>query len=156
MSDSLNVIYTISPWWWITLAFVLGTLEMATLSFFLIWPALAALLMGGITVIFPSLSTETQLVIFAVLAFILTVIGRYILKKYANNGLNNNSVLNQRAKRFVGSVGIVLEADNGQGILEIKGMRWQIKWSDQEKITTGQSVRVIKTNGMVLDVETIK
>lgn len=72
----------ISPWWWIAFGIALGVVEMATMSFFLIWPALAAIAVGLFLIVAPSTSGEIQIAVFAILAVVLTFAGRYLLHRF--------------------------------------------------------------------------
>lgn len=143
-----------SPWYWVALAFGLGALEMATMSFFLIWPALAALTMGGLLAASPNMTAETQVISFAVLAVLLTVIGRYLFTKYGDGG-EVSETLNKRSAHFIGRTGAVLEFANTEGVIELEGMRWRAKWIGDAGSAKGDKVRVTDVDGMVLHVEPI-
>ena len=73
-----------SPWWWVAFAVALGALEMATMSFFLIWPALAALVLALVHWLMPGLGGEVQVVLFAALAVAMTFAGRGLLNRYGD------------------------------------------------------------------------
>ena len=66
----------LSPWWWVAFGIGLGALEMATGSFFLIWPALAAIAMAINIAIGPSFSGEVIVILYAGLSIVLTFLGR--------------------------------------------------------------------------------
>jgi hypothetical protein len=142
-----------SPWWWVILAFALGSIEMATMTFFLIWPGLAALCMAGFLVLTPNMSGELQIALFAVLSIILTFAGRYLLNKYGDGGEEGDKTLNNRAAQLIGQSAKVLEFDNGTGIVEVGGMRWRAKWTEQQVSTPGESVRIKNADTMMLFVE---
>jgi inner membrane protein len=149
----LDILEGISPWWWVAFAFALGALEMATMSFFLIWPGLAALCMAALLAASPTLSGELQTVIFAVLAVLLTFIGRYLVTRYGDGG-EDNDTLNQRSNQVIGRVAKVLEYGNGEGVIEVSGMRWRAKWPKGQSAEVGTQVRVTEADGMTLLVET--
>ncbi len=62
----------ISPWWWLAFGVALGAVEMATMSFFLIWPAIGAAIIAGVLLVLPDLAPNAQIALFAVLAVVLT------------------------------------------------------------------------------------
>lgn len=151
--EYLQMLDGMSPWWWVIVAFALGSLEMATLSFFLIWPGLAALCMAGILVLAPNMSGAMQIALFAVLSIILTFAGRYLLNKYGDGGADADQTLNNRAAQLVGQSAKVLEFDGGNGVVEVGGMRWRAQWAADQVSTPGQSVRITQADAMMLYVE---
>ena len=142
----------ISPWYWVTFAVALATLEMATMSFFLIWPAIAALIMGGVIAASPNMDGTWQVVTFAVLSVVLTFAGRSLLKNFGDGG-EENATLNQRGNHFVGRMGKTLECTAGVGAVEVEGMRWRAMWSDGQISEPGEMVRILSADGMTLNVE---
>lgn len=147
----LDFIANMSPWWWVAFALALGAVEMATMSFFLIWPALAALLMAGVVVAWPDLSGAALVAIFAILAIGLTFLGRSILVRFGDGG-GPDSSLNSRSKQLIGRRATVLEWNGGDGIVEIDSIRWKAVWEDTGAAETDGKVNVTKADGMVLTV----
>ncbi len=143
----------ISPWWWVAFALALGAIEMTTMSFFLIWPALAALCLGVLLAILPDLSGTAQIVIFAALGIAFTFIGRYLMSRFGD-GAELAPTLNQRGNHFVGRTGKVLEFASGQGVIEVEGMQWRANWPEGKTAEIGAKVRIVKADGMTLHVET--
>ncbi len=144
---------SMTPWWWVALAFLLGALEMVSGTFVLIWLALAALCMAGLQAIGVELSFAMQTAIFAFLSIILTFGGRFLLHRFGD-GAPESEQLNQRSQRFVGRNGKVLEFNNGEGAIEIDGIRWRAQWEDGTSSDIGTSVRVTRAEGMTLYVST--
>ncbi|MCP5072466.1 MAG: NfeD family protein [Rhodobacteraceae bacterium] len=151
--EFLNFLEGLSPWWWVATAFVLGAIEMATGTFVLIWVALASLVMAGLTAFAPGMSGELQTTVFAVLSVALTFVGRFLLNKYGDGGGAGNSKLNTRAAHFVGRTAKVVEHANGEGAIEVEGMRWRARWAAGQSSAVGGSVRITGADGMVLEVE---
>jgi len=152
---ALDFLTGISPWWWVALALALGALEMATFSLFLIWPALAALIVAALLAATPTLSPELQLSVFAIGSIALTIIGRNLYQRYGDGGGEEDPMLNKRGARFIGRSGVVSEFANGHGYVEIEGMRWRAKWADDTKSKKGDKVRVTQADGLLLNVEPI-
>ena len=75
----LEFLNGISPWYWVAFALALGALEMATFSFFLIWPALASLIVAILLAASPELSPAVQVSVFAIGAIFLTFAGRFMV-----------------------------------------------------------------------------
>jgi len=146
----------VSPWWWVILAFALGSIEVATMSFFLIWPALAALAMAGFLVITPDISGTAQIAIYAILSIIFTFVGRFLLYKYGDGGGTADQTLNNRSSQLIGRPATVLDFNAGDGAVEIEGTRWQAQWADGETAKVGTTVRVTKADPMMVYVENVK
>ena len=140
---------SMTPWWWVALAFLLGALEMVSGTFVLIWLALAALCMAGFQAVGVEMSFAMQTGVFAFLSIVLTFGGRFLLDRFGD-GAPESDQLNQRSQHFVGRNGKVLEYNNGEGAIEIDGMRWRARWEDGDKSDIGTSVRVTRAEGMTL------
>jgi len=152
---ALEFLSGISPWWWVAFALALGALEMATFSLFLIWPALAALIVAALLGATPTMSPEMQLSVFAIASIALTLIGRSLYQRYGDGGGAEDPLLNKRGARFIGRSGIVSEFSNGHGYVEIEGMRWRAEWPADTTSKKGDEVRVVNADGLLLNVEPI-
>jgi membrane protein implicated in regulation of membrane protease activity len=151
--DYIHMLDGMSPWWWVILAFALGSLEMATMSFFLIWPGLAALCMAGILVAAPNMSGTAQIALFAIFSIILTFAGRYLLNRYGDGAESTDQTLNNRSAHLIGQAANVLEFNDGNGVVEVEGMRWRAQWAADQVSNPGQSVKITHADAMVLYVE---
>jgi len=139
----------ISPWWWVAFAVALGAIEMATMSFFLIWPGLAALLVALFLVITPGQSGTMQIITFAVLSIALTFAGRNLLRRYGDGG-ETNDTLNSRANLMIGRHAKVLNFAGPEGNVSIDGLHWRARWHVGANATEGETVEVIGAEGMTL------
>ena len=153
--DLLQMLDGMSPWWWVIVGFALGSLEMATMSFFLIWPGLAGLAMAGLMILAPNMTGRLQIALFAILSIILTFLGRYLLRKYGDGAAATDQTINNRAAQLVGQSAKVLEFNSGHGVVEINGMRWRAQWAAKQKSAPGQSVRITQADAMLLYVENL-
>lgn len=151
--DYIHMLNGMSPWWWVILAFALGSLEMATMSFFLIWPGLAALCMAGVLVLVPNMTGTMQIALFAILSIVLTFAGRYLLNRFGDGAESTDRTLNNRSAHLIGQSASVLEFDGGNGVVEVEGMRWRAQWVADQVSTPGQSVKITHADAMVLYVE---
>jgi len=149
--DVFDFLNGISPWWWVAAALALGTIEILTFSFFLIWPALAAFCVAVFLWIFPEASGATQILIFAVLSAILTLIGRQWVM--TRKPTSENPGLNNRASALIGRSAMLTEDLSGTalGNVEVDGIRWRARLaSEGDKATTGTSLQIMSAEGMVL------
>ncbi|WGI22551.1 NfeD family protein [Amylibacter sp. IMCC11727] len=150
----LDILEGLSPWWWVAAAFALGALEMLTGTAVLIWVALATLVMAALTALFPAMSGELQITLFAVLSIGLTFAGRWALGRFGDGG-ETHATLNQRSNHLIGRTAKVLDYDAGSnsGAVEIEGMRWRATWAAGQSSATGETVRIRAAKGMNLTVE---
>ncbi len=125
---------------------------MATMSFFLIWPALAAGLIAGLLVVAPQTSGEVQIAAFAILAIILTFIGRAWISRLDDGGEAARTI-NSRADLMVGRQGQVIERTGTEGYVLIDGIRWRAIWPEGAKGAPGDQVIVARAEGMTLYIE---
>tara|TARA_R110002124_G_scaffold53122_4_gene152440 strand:+ start:7350 stop:7820 length:471 start_codon:yes stop_codon:yes gene_type:complete len=151
----LEFLNGISPWYWVAFALALGALEMATFSFFLIWPALASLIVAILLAASPELSPAVQVSVFAIGAIFLTFAGRFFYRRYGDGGGDEDHLLNNRGQRFIGRAGVVTDFANGQGYIEVEGMRWRAAWPKGQNAKSGDQVRITHAEGMLLNVENI-
>jgi len=154
MEDTVSFfswIAALSPWWWVAFGIALGAIEMATMSFFLIWPALAALLMAGVVAIAPPMSGEMIVALWAILSIALTFLGRSLMHRYGDGG-EPESNLNSRSARLVGRKAQVLDWAHGEGSVEIDGMRWKAISENRDAAALAGPVEIISADGMTLTV----
>lgn len=149
--DILQLLQGISPWWWVAFALALGAVEMATMSFFLIWPALAALCVGGLLAVAPQMAGTSQIVVFAGLGILFTFSGRYLMGRYGD-GADTLPGLNSRAQQLIGRHGTVLEISGSEGAIEVEGVRWRARWPEGQTAKPGDRVRITGAMGMELEV----
>jgi len=139
----------ISPWWWVAFGIALGAVEMMTMSFFLIWPGLAALLLAVLLALVPGLGGEAQIAIYAGLAMALTFLGRSLMHRYGNDD-GTASSLNSRANLMIGRHAEVQEFTGPEGAVVIDGVRWHAIWPEGATATPGSMVEINGANGMSL------
>ena len=149
--DVFDFLNGISPWWWVAAALALGTIEILTFSFFLIWPAIAAFLVAVLMWIFPEMTGAIQILIFAVASAVLTLIGRqWVMTKKPTS---DNPGLNNRASALIGRNAVLIEdlAGTALGNVEVDGIRWRARLDKPEgTAASGASLRIHGTEGMVL------
>lgn len=149
---SFSFLAGISPWWWVAFAVALGAVEMATMSFFLIWPALAAFVMALLLVVAPGTSGEIQISLFAILAIALTFAGRSLVHRFGDGG-EATGTLNARSTLMIGRHAEVQSFTGPEGNVTVDGIRWRAHWPTGKSAKPGDTVKVTGANGMVLMVE---
>lgn len=141
-----------SPWLWLTLALVLGAVELVATSFFLIWVALAALGVAAALALAPGLGGTEQAVLFAVLSVAFTFAGRRYLKRRAGQD-TDRPALNRRGAALIGRHAKVAEAFDGNfGAVQIDGALWRARLveGDGDGLALGAQTEVRGVDGAVL------
>lgn len=135
-------------WAWLILGLLLLVLELLAPGTMFLWFGLAALIVG-ILGFFVELSWQHAFILFGLLSLVSVIAGRYILKRTASTA-SDKPLLNARAQALVGQV-YILDApiENGQGRVKVNDSYWRVAGPD---VAAGQKVRVVGSNGTVLDV----
>lgn len=141
----------LTPWHWMTAGVVLCALELIGPTTLLLWPGIAALITGLITLLIPILGWQLQVALFAVLAVGSTIAGRAFFKR--NNKDNTHSRLNRRTDSYIGRTVTLVDAIvNGVGGALIDKTRWRVVGPDTP---AGTQMRVTGIDGASLIVEPI-
>ena len=136
-------------WHWLILAVAFAGIEMLTPGFFFIWLGGAALVLGLIVLVIPSMSWEVQLILFALFSG-LSVLGWYKFGRKLTIATDDVS-LNRRGDSLVGRTGQLCEPIvNGRGRVKIDDSVWSAEGDDAPD---GAKVLVTGVRGAVLSVE---
>ena len=139
----------ISYWHWWMLAAALLTLEflaIGTIGSFFLWPAIAAAIIGFLTLLFPMLSLEYQVMILALVSIVSVMIGRLYLGRHPL--ASDQPFLNRRGAELVGHIYYVNEAIvNGLGRIGVDDGSLCVEGPDcpvgtQVKVTSAGTVRL--------------
>lgn len=150
-ADLFQFLDGISPWWWVALAFGLAAVEVVTFSFFLIWPALAALGVAIVLWIVPDMSGTAQLLWFALMSVAFTIAGRQLV--FLRKPTSDRPNLNQRSAALIGRNAVVIDgfAAGGVGSVQVDGMPWRARMAEgQGRPATGDILEITDADGMVL------
>ncbi|WP_109058660.1 NfeD family protein [Aggregatibacter aphrophilus] len=142
-----------SIWHWLILGFVLLIAEIAMPGVFLLWWGLAAIVVAGIMKLFPALPLSALVVVYAIIAIILSVIW-WCYQHSKDQADQSQSVLNQRDHAMIGARGKVLEmAENGIGRGAFGDTTWRIKGHG---LSVNDLIEVTGVNSITLNVIKIK
>ena len=147
MIDTLfsHVVY----WTWWIIGLVLIILEVSAPGTFFLWMGISAGIVGIALVVFPELSWEVQLTIFAIFSICSILISRRYLQK---NG-KDQSALSQRGKRYIGDIVVVEKSiENGIGKVRVEDTLWRAKGIDS---AVGDRVRIVGIDGTTFIVESV-
>lgn len=137
-------------WFWFILTLVLFGLEMVVPGVIFMWLAFAAIVVGGIVLIDPSMGWEIQFIIFSVLGVVSVFSGRTYLRR--NPIVSEDEELNDRGARYIGNKYTVERAmQNGEGKIRIGDTLWLVRGDFEADV--GSKLKVIGSDGVVLLVE---
>jgi len=137
---------------WLILGVLLLVLEVVTGTTYILWPAVAALIVGIITFILP-LGWEMQFLLFFILSAILLVVGHKVIRPKMKGG--EPSDLNDRARSMVGMrVKAVADFDTGLGRVQVGDTQWRASIFEGNP-EAGAELRVISVKGTTLQVEAV-
>ena len=142
-----EIVRQLGPWLWIIAGLILLGLELLAPGVFLIWFGIAALI-TGVFAFLTDFGWQADVIVFVVLAVVLVIVGR---KYFSGSGQSEQPLLNQRARRHVGSVHVLTDPIvDGQGRIRIDDTNWRIEGPN---LPSGARVRVTAADGAVLTVE---
>lgn len=134
-------------WYWIVGGFLLIGAEMLLPGVFFLWLGLTALIVGGLSFVFP-LSVSMQFLLFAVLAPIVTFYGKRYFRFHVHS---DAPLLNERSKQMIGKV-LVLSHPilNGRAQVIVGDSVWTVEGPN---LPQGTSVVIVSVEGNVLVVK---
>jgi membrane protein implicated in regulation of membrane protease activity len=136
-------------WHWFALAVTLGILDILIgVNFVLVWCGLAAVVVGVVKWVVPSLDWQYQFMIFGMGVFCSLGFWRHYLKKHPVK--TDQPHLNQRAKQYLNRE-FTLESSiiNGRGKVKVDDTIWRVLGDD---LPAGTRVKVIGVEGVILKI----
>ena len=134
-------------WHWIILAIVLIAGEALGASGFLLGAVMAALEVALISYIWPDLSWQKQISLFAVLALLCSVWFWYRFKSFKQT--TDQPELNDRAAQLIGrEFALTHEMTGGQGKMQVGDTLWRVE--SENNLSAGTQVKVVGSRDMVL------
>lgn len=139
-------------WWhWMVFGLALGLAELAVPSFFLIWFALGALLVGVALLVAPDLSLAAQILLWTLASAAMTILWFKVLRD------KSNRMRSGQADDVLGEIGVLVRAvqpfEKGEVRFQ-KPMMGSEVWPclADEAIAAGERVRVVAVDGQLLKV----
>ncbi|PKO49872.1 MAG: NfeD family protein [Betaproteobacteria bacterium HGW-Betaproteobacteria-20] len=142
-----------SMWVWGVIGLVLLALEMVTVTFYVMWFGVAAIILAVLTWLMPGMSVAVQLFLFAILSIGSLFVWRTYYKK-----TSSDSRVGQAQGEEIGRVGIIIEpvsaTQNGR-IQFTQGVMGSREWAAvaNEAIEAGTQAEVIAVEGNSLRVK---
>lgn len=137
---------------WLIVGLILLILESILPGIYLMWWGIAAIILGGLVVIFePSLTW--QLILFAILAVGASILD-WCYQRNKDQQQDKKSHLNQRNKAMLGKEGRVVDIlDNGAIRAQFGDTTWKVEGPD---LSIGDYIKVMHVEGITLIVKKIK
>ncbi len=126
-------------WYWWVAAALFVVIEVFAPGVVFLWLGLAALVVGLVVLVLPSLAWELQVLAFAVLSVAAVIVGRrYVFPDRSET--DDDSTLNRRAQQYVGRVFVLYEPiAGGVGKARVADGFWTVEGPD---LKAGTRVRV--------------
>ncbi len=138
-------------WHWWALGGVLAILEVVAPGFVLIWLGLAALLVGVMLLIWPTMGLAFQLLAYA--AFSVLSVFAWFRWLRTSPAETDQPGLNRRAEQTVGRRAQVVEPIvNGRGRIKLGDSTWSVTGPD---LPAGRLVEITGSAGTVLEVRPV-
>ena len=138
-------------WHWFALGGVLLILEILTPTFYLMWPGIAALVVGLVKLAIPDLPWQMALTIFGVMSVVATIVWQSLYKRGRES--DNAGDINQRTRRYVGRRAVVAEGfRGGRGPILLDDTRWQAISEGGGDLGAGSAVEITGSDGVTLRV----
>jgi membrane protein implicated in regulation of membrane protease activity len=134
---------------WLIFGVALLTLEVVTGTTYILWPAVAALIVGILVFVLP-LGWEMQFLLFFLISTILLFVGHKYFRPMMKGG--EPSDLNDRATSMIGMrVKAVTDFETGRGRVQVGDTQWQAMMNEGDA-KEGDELRVVAVKGATLQV----
>ena len=152
----LSFLQALGPWTWVAVGLLILGFEIILPSTILLWPGLAALVVGFITLVLGTDAAiwpwQAQVFVFLILSVVIAIIGKRIMKNRKYNE-SENPILNERGAQLIGQTAILAEPiSNGTGRIKLGDTTWRVKGDDAK---SGTKVKVVNYDAGTLIVETV-
>jgi membrane protein implicated in regulation of membrane protease activity len=147
-------IWDFSFWHWLAFAVILAAAEIILPSTYFLWPAISAFLVGIAVAVLGNFDWRLQVLAFAVLAVVTTVIW---VRWWRNRPESFNPTnLNLRGERYIGRrLRLTRELPDGQGRIQLDDTWWPVRTADGQPLPVGAQIEVVASEGSVLVIQPI-
>ncbi len=152
MESITQFLSTQPAWHWWALGAILLALEIASTTQYLLWPGIAALLIGVLKFLDPGLDGRLAVFLFAIVSVVATVVWKRSPWGRADRATHHT--LNDRSAQYVGRV-VKAEENfvNGRGAVRVDDTRWVASVVDDSAPVKGDMLRISAADGAELRVQ---
>jgi membrane protein implicated in regulation of membrane protease activity len=139
-------------WHWWALGAILLAAEIASTTQYLLWPGIAALIVGVLKFLDPALDGRFAVFLFAVIAVVATAVWKR--SAWGTSDRSTHATLNDRSALYVGR--IVKAAENfvnGRGAVLVDDTRWNATVTDGSAPMKGDMLKISAADGADLKVQ---
>lgn len=145
----------LAVWRWLALAGVVLVLELLTGTTYLLWPAVAAAVVGVASWLLP-IPWQAQIAAFAVLTAVLVLFGDKLVAKRWRKLVSDRPHLNERAAQLKGQrVTAVAAFAAGQGRVRVGDTVWAAVLETPGEAAEGAQLEVVGVDGATLKVRPV-
>ena len=154
MESFIQFMEAIPFWYWWVFAIGLLTIELITGSTYFLWPAIAAVLVGFLTLWPLGGAWQIQLILFAGFTTALSIFAPPYVKPWLHKTQADHLTLNQRGAQKVGRrVNVDQDFVNGSGKVRLGDTLWLAEGESGEDFSAGEEVVVTRAEGTKLFVK---
>lgn len=138
---------------WLIISVLFIIIEMATVGFFLMWFAVAAVITAVISLFFPT-AYVAQFIIWAILSVLLVAFTKKFTDKVKPETTPTNvySIIGKRAL-----VTVAINNENATGQVKVDGDIWSARSENyEETIPVGESVEILRVDGVKVIVKKLE
>ncbi|MBI3676620.1 MAG: NfeD family protein [Proteobacteria bacterium] len=147
-----SILTGIEPWHWWALGAILLGVEILSTTTYLLWPGIAALLVGALNFLMPSLDPRWSVFLFAVVSVVATVVWKR--SPWGNADRATHSTLNERSAQYAGRRVVAMDDfDGSTGAVLVDDTRWNAVTVDGSAPHKGDHVIVVGADGALLKVK---
>lgn len=147
METVLQTLLDVGPYHWLALAALLVAIEMVMPTQYLIWPAVAAAVVGLLSFLI-EIPVVGEIAVFAVLSAGLTMLADRL---FPSGVADEKRTLNQRGDQMVGQMAVVADDfAGGAGGVVVGDTRWAARSVDGSDLVAGTRVVVVQADGTLL------
>jgi membrane protein implicated in regulation of membrane protease activity len=139
-------------WHWWALGAILLAVEIASTTQYLLWPGIAALIVGVLKFLDPALDGRLAVFLFAVIAVAATATWKR--SAWGRSDRSTHAALNDRSALYVGrTVKAAENFVNGRGAVLIDDTRWNATVTDGSAPMKGDMLKISAADGVDLKVQ---
>ncbi|HVP85701.1 MAG TPA: NfeD family protein [Rhizomicrobium sp.] len=153
MREFADFVNGIEAWHWWTLGAILIAIEIASTTFYLLWPGIAAIVVGLIKFFVPGLDGRVEIFLFAILAIVATIAwkrspwGR-VMHRPGSKEVNASRGLSYRGRMVTACE----DFSGGRGAVLVDDTRWSAVTTDGSAPSAGSALEVVDADGTTLKV----
>ncbi len=151
MHDIDTFLNSIAFWHWLAFGAVLIALEIISATSYLLWPGIAALLVGVVKLLWPEMDGTLALILFAIFSVVAT--WQWKRTPWSRADRESHPTLNERTTQYIGRrVTAAEDFVGGRGAVFVDDTRWNAHAPDSTP-KTGDALIITGSDGAVFEVK---